>query len=212
MSEKREVGRPWAFPLTGEWGVQFIKDWIEGIVEGTQEIADGEVKQKVFWHAAAGCGKTWIPHLIEEHGYSGREEDLDSLVAAMDAHFKERSELGRGVGAAREGNIVTTVMPPMKKELRPIYPATEEAIRKYGNVCCCALVLNGIIPLTPDLCNCSRQLFNYVFEKTSGKRWRTEIVEAIVRGDENCIMRTTILDEPVDEKKRGYLEKDKDRK
>ncbi len=207
--QKREVGRPWAFPLTKEWGVQFIRDWINGVIEGTTEIKDDETRQRFFWYTSSGCGRSWVPHLTEEHGYSGKEGDLDSLVAACDAHFKERSGPEAEASCVRQGNVITTKMGVLKKEFYPRYPAVEETIRKFGRSCCCALIINGIIPLGPEICNCSRQMFNYTYERASGKRCTTEIIQAIGRGDENCVMRTTISDKPLDEKKKGYIEKTK---
>jgi predicted ArsR family transcriptional regulator len=71
---------------------------------------------------------------------------------------------------------------------------TITAIGPETNDCFCPLIDKKYTP--KSACNCSLGWNQYVFETTSGRKVRVELLQTVLRGDKRCAMKIHVTSEP----------------
>ena len=136
--------------------------WINGLLQGIEEIPDPKIKQQMFQHAGAACAKAHAEVLFTK-SWEEAEGDLDSFLKKLNEKFK--TEIYKRTG---ESQITAT------------YPQ-----------CYCPLVSLGLTK-SPTLCNCSPNWLEHNFTTILKKPVTVTRNESVLTKGAKCSFNITL--------------------
>lgn len=145
--------------MTSEWEKwikDFISQWINGLMQGIEEIPDPEIKKNMFKHAGAACAKAHAEVLFTKT-WEETEGNLDLFFQKMNEKF------GAEIYKKNSENQVTATYPK----------------------CYCPLVDLGLTK-SPTLCNCSPHWIQNNFEAILDRKITVERKQSVLTGGAKC--------------------------
>ena len=137
--------------------VILLREWLTSLLSGVDSLLDEGAKEKLL----EACGRACAAHhgsIESARAIATRTSDIDEQLKLVNHGIPWCGQWQRGDGS--------------------IFAVCES--------CGCPLVREGLIPLSPTLCNCSRGYVKAVFEAIWASSVSVELVQAIGRGDPVC--------------------------
>ena len=140
-----------------DFTVELLREWVETLLDGLEANADAETRVRLL----TACGQACALH----HGDLEEAKRLRSLSGGIDRLLVE---LNRQVGWCGE------------------WRREDDTITSVCHECGCPLVREGLVALSPTLCECSRGFVRALFETALEKPVVVELKQTIGRGDPVC--------------------------
>ena len=166
-----------------ESGVDVRFEWVKDMLARLDGLAD--VYQK--WDILSGCAHVFPVGQISKlaavfNETKSRNEDslqaVDAVIAFMDA------DPGWVEGGVRDGYTIYAAKKPRDPKA---YAQAQTDLERRQAYCFCPLVRNKMDQGMPlDFCNCGSGWYRQQWEGATGRPVRIDIVQSVLRGDEQC--------------------------
>jgi len=137
--------------------VDLFREWVAALLSGADALLDDAKKEKLL----ESCGRTCAVHygsVKSAQSIAKSTTEIDDLVKQVNEKISWCGKWGR----------------------------EKDTISSVCTSCGCPLVRDGLLSLSPILCNCSRGYVKAVFEVILGRPVIVDLEQAIGRGDEIC--------------------------
>ncbi len=166
-----------------ESGLEARFDWVKAMLARLDSLADDEQK----WDILSGCAHVFPAGQIakltavfdDAKARTGNPlQAVDAVIAFMDA------DPGWSEGGVRNGYTIIAAKKPRDPKA---YAEAQTDLERRQAYCFCPLVRTKMDQGMPvEFCNCGSGWFRQQWEGATGKPVRIEIVQSVLRGDENC--------------------------
>lgn len=137
--------------------VELIREWVRSLLSSAEELLDATKREQLL----ESCGRACAIH----YGAIEMAQSIAKSTAQLDAQLNQVNRKIPWCGKwVNEKGTITSVCAS----------------------CGCPLVQEGLVTLSPVLCNCSRGYVKAVFEAILERPVYVELEQAIGRGDPVC--------------------------
>jgi len=167
LAEGKEVS-PKNSPLSDcEKKQEFARGWIERLMNSMDENLDQGTRRKLMEACGRAC---YCAAHGEKDKATNQPVNLDQFLADYKKKHGESS-------VKKEGNEIVLFFK---------YPQKQSEKQAKENLCWCPLVEDGPEKLSDTYCYCSVGYVKEVFERSTGKEVKVDLLSAVKRGDKDC--------------------------